>query len=55
MFSRKAKQNEETEDFINKWQLEEILWNVGSPTYKDRSMHHESIKRLMAKFTMAGK
>ena len=54
MSSQKSKRNEETENFIHKWQKEEGLWDVCSPTYKDRNMRHESIKRLMPKFPLTG-
>ena len=43
----KTKQNEETENFINKWQKEESLCNVCSPTYKNKNIRHKSIKSLL--------
>ena len=49
------KRNKETENFIIESQKEQSLWNVCSPIYKDRNMCHESVKRLMAKFTATSK
>jgi len=42
----RGKKIEETEAFIEVWQTEESLWNVLIPTYKDRNIKKESLKRL---------
>ena len=52
--SVKIKRIEETESFILEFEREESLWNVRSPSYKNRDEKKAALSNLATLFSMQG-
>ena len=51
----KSNKTEKTEELIEGYQEAECLWNVLSPSYKDRNLQQMALINLSKKFDMSGK